>query len=253
MSNEAETPVNIFKVKRLLDTIERKEHLHVNKPPPKQHVDFKDPSVQFAIEEVPDLLDKLPVSGIHYDDTPEEGLSGLKEDLIQRLGLRQEGNDRTQGPPKPMNSAMCVGLNESYVEEAIDNSDLSMLYKTTGGVLLGFMLVKIRIDETTREPSSLFISLLCTNKGYTGVGQQLMKIVKIIARANGLERVTLDSVKSAVNFYRKQDFVFADGGTFPMEFVVEVAKNAPVAKGLGGGSRRRRQRIQKRKTLRATY
>lgn len=255
MNNEAETPVNVFKAVKaaqLLNIIEQREHLHVRKPPPKVRVDFGDPSVQFAVERVSDLLENLPDSDIRYGEDSEKGLSDLKEDLIRLLGLRKEGNDPTQGPPNPMNSAMCVGLSGPYVEEAIDNCDLCMMYKTEGGVLLGFMTVKIRIDKTTEEPSSLYISLLCTNKGYTGVGQQLMKMVKYIARANGLARVTLESVKSAINFYKKQEFVFTDDGTFPMEFVVEVAKNASVGTGIGGGSSRRLRR-QKRKTLRNSH
>jgi ribosomal protein S18 acetylase RimI-like enzyme len=149
-------------------------------------VNFRAPNIRLRIFvadsiTVPDLLDiNLPSDRI--DTVDNDGLPTLK-------GVLDDSSEET-----------CTDIDEMHIRSALNDADIIIaFYKDE--TILGFLLGQLK------DPETLYISLICTNPMYKGVGTRLIRIIKRIASANGLKTIALDAVTSAKNFYRRRKFI----------------------------------------------
>ena len=110
-------------------------------------------------------------------------------------------------PPEtasPHPFSMCTDISEFYAEHSLRTADVIIaFYKMVGTnkVVLGFLLADYKDADNT-----LYISLVCTNSRYKGIGKRLIQIIKEIASQNTISNITLDSVNNAKTFYSRLGF-----------------------------------------------
>jgi GNAT superfamily N-acetyltransferase len=148
--------------------------------------------------------------------------------------------------PNPF--TMCTDISDFYAGSSLAKADaIIAFYKTVGAnrVVLGFLLAEYRYGHDGKT-IWLYISLICTNYRYKGIGQRLIKIIKEIASKNRVRMIKLGSVDTAVPFYTKLGFK-GNGelynGLYKMEY--NMANYT-------GGNRKTKRRTTKPKKRRFT-
>lgn len=102
---------------------------------------------------------------------------------------------------------LCVGLARSFLE-----NELSLKRPDTFLIRLDPKDLDLSIDTVFAvasfyfNKSYVFINMLCANNDYSGAGTVLLNKIHQIARAAGKTRATLNSVNSALGFYKKRKY-----------------------------------------------
>ena len=95
---------------------------------------------------------------------------------------------------------ICTGIDVWYQNEVLVGADYIMCAITPAGKPVGFATINIYTNE-------LKIELFCSDYKYKGIGSFMMNKIKEFKMALALERIELNSVTNAREFYRKQGFV----------------------------------------------
>lgn len=142
---------------------------------------------------------------------------------------------------------LCDGVNPEYVKTALNKCDSFIILLNDDNLILGICLIDIKIIN---EKEVLYIDVICTNLQYIGVGRYLINLVKTMSK---FKDIVLCSVKSAVEFYNRMEFVknesIKECGTVlkPMRYTIKGGKTDRESKRIRGGKKRviktRRRRV----------
>jgi ankyrin repeat protein len=101
---------------------------------------------------------------------------------------------------------LCKGLNPTYVLKSLANADAIVVVGSSMNVLPNgnmFGFASINFDKIH---NSIYIDVICSHAGIKGAGDFLIKEIESICRKLSMEKITLQSVKSAIPFYLKYGF-----------------------------------------------
>jgi hypothetical protein len=207
----------------------------------KTHIYFK-PTESNHLDDIKDLLeDEYP---INKDDNSYENVREYIDRIIN--------NDEF----------LCKGLNPTYIYKAFDNVDAVVVIGSSmnilpNGNIFGFALIKFN-----EKNNSIYIDVICSHIGIHGAGEFLIKTIGDICSTLFMTKIYLTSVKSAISFYEKYDFIKEDPICDGMCLMIKT-----INKNIGGktkhnklentdtqnepdntGYRRRRKTMNKRKS-----
>lgn len=114
-------------------------------------------------------------------------------------------------------------VSKGYFKDLYKKRNRSQNYvawNTASGALAGFAFL-------TKEGDELEISLIGASQG-KGIGTRLIKQIIEDAKARGIKKITLDSVPSAMTFYRKLGFKFTSfNNNFSKHIRMNLKLNSP--------------------------
>jgi hypothetical protein len=135
---------------------------------------------------------------------------------------------------------LCRNLNGEYILESFLNSDAVIVIGSENilpnGNIFGFALINFK-------PTHIYIDVICSHIGIKGSGDILMNNIKNICQPLSMTQIKLQSVNSAVDFYKRYGFVKTDSLCNDMcEMVYTVTT--------GGKRKTKRRKTKRRKTKR---
>lgn len=140
----------------------------------------------------------IQVYGLEEEDTVEQ-VSNIPVLYDHPLFDLEDSGDELVNPEILYEfESFCQGeIRYPYLQSGIE--DASFIFVVYDPAIVGFAII-------TRESSNTFnIHSICTAKGY---GAKLMdRIVELSRAYPGIRRITLESVYSAIGFYKKMGFV----------------------------------------------
>ena len=104
------------------------------------------------------------------------------------------------------NGDMCAGLFPTYITRVMLNSHAIITIKsTTSDEIYGFAVIKFKTPKD--ELSYLYLEIICSHKNVVGGGHVLINTVENICKSISFYKIKLHSVKQAISFYEKYNFV----------------------------------------------
>jgi hypothetical protein len=114
---------------------------------------------------------------------------------------------------KQPGSKWCDGVEEEYVEYIFNNCNGIIVLKHAEE-LLGFCSIIFK-------KSHIHIDIICTNNEYKGVGTVMINAINDIGYDLDMDKVTLESITTAVGFYLKMGYKCVDD-VCPMDKDIET-------------------------------
>ena len=104
----------------------------------------------------------------------------------------------------------CDYIDHGYAISSLRNADMLMgtFGTTRNAPLLGFITMDF-------VKNGVYISLICTNNTYKGIGKHMINLLAKICKIVGIKVIKLGAVTDAVPFYYKMGF-YCDNGECPM-------------------------------------
>lgn len=133
---------------------------------------------------------------------------------------------------------LCRNLNSGYILQSFFNSDAVIVIGSKNilpnGNIFGFALINF-------NPTHIYIDVICSHVGIKGSGDILMNSIKNVCQPLSMTQIKLQSVNSAVDFYKRYGFVKTDSLCNDMcEMVYTVTT--------GGKRKTKRRKTKRRKT-----
>ena len=170
-----------------------KEHSADESSEEKIPIDFKQRLVRLLIGAASHNRERVYLQGHENDDL---GLVRCK--LYKLLDFEHMDVDSVD---------VCTDLNKAYVKEAIDTCAACLAYvagKRSKETLLGFVTLDFLEDEEYGH--HIMITLICSRRGTSRVGKQLLTHVKQMAPNFLCKSVHLNAVRRAIGVYKSQGF-----------------------------------------------
>jgi len=99
--------------------------------------------------------------------------------------------------------------------------------RSNKSVVAGFAFMEHNVQNTERENSGLYISLICSNNR---TGKMILRKVEEKAKAMRLSFVNLNSLELATEFYYKNDFKYVHFGDNPCNMTHKKVRKDSVKK-----------------------
>ena len=165
--------------------IKTKTHIYFNKTTP----------------EIDDI--KMLLTSANFDVYPndEDENKNKNNTYKNAMGLIQS---------KVENDFLCEGLSKDYITGSFKKVDAIVAVGSPGdllpnGSVFGFALIQFN-DKT----NSIYIDVICSHIGIKYGGEILMKEIDNICKALFMTQISLQSVDSAISFYKKYGFSKCD-------------------------------------------
>jgi hypothetical protein len=99
-----------------------------------------------------------------------------------------------------------TGVDKKFTKNSIENSNAIIVLQETNddnSNIIGFATLFFDIDD-----NSIYVDVLCSSDKFYKGGSEILNKIKELGKIINYDAIKLDSIKDAVDFYRRNNFTF---------------------------------------------